>query len=338
MASRKKRKQGQKEPKGITKSEIIVYIANKGETTITDIKTHLKSEKNIGNKKNIKKHLSDLVNEGIINIKKAEKRGLSDTYYIEKTFSQFKTVFNFINDFYRPLFLKSKYAMDMINNDDFLVYGFVNIIKEFVSELQKIYDDNYINKLIEKLKRNGEYIDEYAEEFKESIENLKNNLKGYNIDNINDFNDFQDLLLTSTPEAFHIIKVLINLIFPDKQRNEMLNIISTSPMAMDYFLNLKSADRIFLFIRIIGFYLLTLVSDKNKISLLKKLPENKSKIENNPMSFISQILDNQNIKNDNPLLTILRSYFIVDSFNGNVVKNEYSNTFLKEILLPKVVK
>jgi hypothetical protein len=51
MASRKKRKQGQKEPKGITKSEIIVYIANKGETTITDIKTHLKSEKNIGNKK-----------------------------------------------------------------------------------------------------------------------------------------------------------------------------------------------------------------------------------------------------------------------------------------------
>lgn len=109
-------------------------------------------------------------------------------------------------------------------------------------------------------------------------------------------------------------------------------------MAMDYFLNLKSADRIFLFIRIIEFYLPTLVSDKNKISLLKKFPENKSKIENNPKSFISQILDNQNIKTDNPLLTILRSYFIVDSFNGNVVKNEYSNTFLKEILLPKVGK
>jgi len=56
------------------------------------------------------------------------------------------------------------------------------------------------------------------------------------------------------------------------------------------------------------------------------------------MSFIPQILDNQNIINDNPLLTILHSYFIVDSLNGNVVENEYSNTVQKEILLPKVIQ
>jgi len=329
MASRKKRKQGQKEPIGNTKSEIIVYIADKGETTITDIKTYLLSEKNIRNKKNIKyQHLSNLVKEEKINIKKAEKRGLSDTYYIEKTFSQFKTVFNYLNDFYRPLFLKSKYAIDTINSHEFLIYGFINIIKEFVSELQKISDDNYINKLIEKLKRNGEYV----EEVKESIENLKNDLKEYNI---NDFNDFQDLLLTSTPEAFHIIKVLINLIFPEKQKSEMLNIISTSPMAMDYFLNLKSADRFYLFLIIIRFYIKALFSDNNKISSIK---QNQSESKKDTMSFIPQILDNQNIINDNPLLTILRSYFIVDSFNGNLVKNKYSDAVLNEILLPKVIQ
>jgi len=56
------------------------------------------------------------------------------------------------------------------------------------------------------------------------------------------------------------------------------------------------------------------------------------------MSFISQILSIQNVVNDNPLLTVLRSYFIVDSLNGNIVENEYSNTVLKEILLPKVIQ
>jgi len=56
------------------------------------------------------------------------------------------------------------------------------------------------------------------------------------------------------------------------------------------------------------------------------------------MPFITQILNIQNVMNDNPLLTILHSYFIVDSLNGNVVENEYSDAVLKEILLPKVIQ
>jgi len=331
MASRKKRKQGQKEPIGNTKSEIIVYIADKGETTITDIKTYLLSEENIRNKKNIKyQHLSNLVNEGIINIKKAEKRGLSDSYYIEKTFSQFKTVFNFINDFYRPLFLKSKYSMDMINNDDFLIYGFINIIKEFVSELPKISDEKNFNEFIEnieKTKRNGED--------QEITEDFKNDLKRSNID---DILEFLISLVDSTPKIWLIVKLLIKSIFPEKHKSEMLNIISTSPMAMDYFLNLKSANRMHLFSIIFNFYIQALSSDNNKILLIEQIIQNPSEFKKDPMSFISQILDNQNIINDNPLLTILRSYFIVDSFNGNLVKNKYSDAVLKEILLPKVVK
>jgi len=42
--------------------------------------------------------------------------------------------------------------------------------------------------------------------------------------------------------------------------------------------------------------------------------------------------------NDNPLLTILRSYFIVDSFNANIVENEYSHRILTKILLPQVIQ
>jgi hypothetical protein len=49
MAVSKRRRQSQREPKGVTKSKIIVYISDKGEVTITDIRTHLRNEKNIRN-------------------------------------------------------------------------------------------------------------------------------------------------------------------------------------------------------------------------------------------------------------------------------------------------
>ena len=61
MAIRKRRKTSQREPIGDTKSSIIVHISEKEKATITDIREHLRSEKNIRNIKVIRKHLSDLV-------------------------------------------------------------------------------------------------------------------------------------------------------------------------------------------------------------------------------------------------------------------------------------
>ena len=88
MANRKKRRPIQREPIGNTKSEILIYIANNDNATITDIRRYLRNERNIRNIKVIRKHLSDLVLHNIISIKKAERRGLSDIYYLEKTVSQ----------------------------------------------------------------------------------------------------------------------------------------------------------------------------------------------------------------------------------------------------------
>ena len=346
MVTRKRRMPSQREPVGNTKSEIVVYISNDDRATITDIRAYLRNEKNIRNIKVLRKHLSDLVSEQVISIKKAERRGLSDTYYIEKTFSSFKSIFNYLNDFYKPLFLRSKYARELIFSDDFLVYGILNIGIEVFKDLIRLKDENKFNEMIEKAKRNGE--DVSSKEIKESVESLKNRL------NSNEIQDFENYLLNTkaenlisfmdnyfkntTLDSKSILNLLIKSIFPEKQRNEMLQIISTSPMAMDYFLNLKSVDRMYLFVNIMVFYLRTLFVDQDKISLIYKFKENQSELRNNPLSLISGLLSIQNVLNDNPLLTILRSYFIVDSFNGNVVDNEYSNSVLKEILLPKVIQ
>ena len=346
MATRKKRAPRDREPVGNTKSEIVVYISNNDMATITDIRAYLRKEKNIRNVKVLRKHLSDLVIENIISIKKAERRGLSDLYYIKRSFSQFKTVFNFLNDFYKPLFLRSKYAKELIFSDDFLVYGIMNIGIEVFKDLITLRDEDKFNEMIEKTKRNGE--DVSVKETKEIIENMKNHLSGYNVV------DIEDYLGNTRPEDLipiinnlneeqpidlkPILSTAINSIFPDKQRNEMLQIISSSPMAMDYFLNLRSVDRTYLSLTILRFYLGSLFLDSEKASLINLFNKGNSTFESNPMSFISRILSIQNVLNDNPLLTILRSFFIVDSFNGNIVDNEYSESVLKEVLLPKVIQ
>jgi hypothetical protein len=346
MATRKRRIPSQREPVGNTKSEIVVYISNGDGATITDIRAYLRNEKNIRNIKVLRKHLSDLVTDSIISIKKAERRGLSDTYYIERSFSSFKTVFNFLNDFYKPLFLRSKYAKELIFSDDFLIYGVANIGIEVFKDLIQLRDEDKFNEMIEKAKRNGE--DVSSKEIRDMIEKMKSQLSGYNVQDIKDYlpnarpedliSSIGDLIEDQHIDIKPILSTVINSIFPDKQRSEMIQIISTSPMAMDYFLNLRSADRTYLFVTILRFYLGSLFMDTEKAQLVNLFNNDNSIFENNPMSFISRMLSIQNVLNDNPLLTILRSYFIVDSFNGNIVNNEYSNSVLKEILLPKVTQ
>ena len=238
MTTRKRRRPSQREPIGNTKSDIVVYISNNDEATITNIRAYLRNEKNIRNIKVLRKHLSDLVADSIIGIKKAERRGLSDVYYIERSFSSFKTVFNFLNEFYKPLFLRSKYAKELIFSDDFLIYGVANIGIEVFKDLIQLRDENKFNEMIEKAKRNGE--DVSSKDIKEMIERMKDQLSSYNVLDIKDYlsnarpedliSTIGDFIKDQHIDIKAILSKMINSIFPEKQRNEMLQIISTSPI------------------------------------------------------------------------------------------------------------
>jgi hypothetical protein len=109
----------------------------------------------------------------MLSIKKSERIGLSELYYIEKSFSEFEAVFNYLNEFYKPVFLKSKYAKELIFRDDFIVYGFINIGIEIFRDLITLSNEDKFQELVEKAKRNGE--DVFIKETKEMIENMKIN-------------------------------------------------------------------------------------------------------------------------------------------------------------------
>ncbi len=356
---RKKRKAGQKDPLFDTKSSIIVFIAEKENVTIADIREYLRNEKNIKNIKNIRNHIKDLVDKNIIKVKKSEKRGMNDFYYIDKTFSSFKNSFNFITDFYKITFLESKYAKEVIFDEKFFVSGIVNIIKESYKETFKYLENLIYNNEQEEMsyeyddksdeddvpyendrsdKYNKPNYRKISEEEKKLINELKDDLTNINFDEIKNEMDKINLDLEEILSNNHdnIFQKFIYLLFPESQRREMLNIISTSPEAMNFFLNLKMINKPYLLANIFRFYLSSIISDRNKLPILDKISKKDPEVQNDPENYIKTLFDTSKVINDNPILTILKSFFIVDSFNDNIVKNDYSKSVLMNILFPKV--
>jgi hypothetical protein len=343
MAVRKRRKPIQREAVGKTKSDVLIFMLSNNECTITDVRRYLRNEKNIRNVKGVRKHISDLVSENLIKIKKAERRGLGDIYYAERTFTDFRNIFNFLQSFYRPPFLRTKYAKEMISEDDFFLYGMVNIAREIFTELIKLTDERHFNDLIEKAKRNGEDIPEAEisyEKIKKAferydIEGISKSLKEIKVEEIIDY--LKESFVSDKNINFNaILTTMLQSLFPDAQRDEIINIISASHSSLDYFLNLRSAGRYYFFVNVIRFYLSAMFVDKDKNALMKGIAEDDSVLERDFMSSILKLSTMENVLNDDPLSVILRSYFVVDAFNGNIVENEYSTKTLKDILIPKV--
>ncbi len=101
---------------------------------------------------------------------------------MEKSFSEFKSIFNYLNNFYRPLFLSSKYANELIFSDDFLIYSLIHIGIGVFSDLLKLSDEDKFKEFVKKAKRNSE--DVFVIETKVMVKITEIQLKNYDIDEL----------------------------------------------------------------------------------------------------------------------------------------------------------
>ncbi len=94
------------------------------------------------------------------------------------------------------------------------------------------------------------------------------------------------------------------------------------------------------FANLLGFFIGIFKVDLTKkiaVQNFNLITKNKGNIQTIIEDFI-QIISTKNIVNDNPLLTTLKAYFIIDALNGKIIENEYSKKVLNDILMPKVKK
>jgi hypothetical protein len=344
MAGRKKRQPSNKEAVGKTKSQILLFIADNQRCDYTRIREFLRSNLNIRNQKVIRGHLSGLISKDLIK-KETRGKGIDNVYFISDNFSAFRGCFNFLHVNHFSLdFLKTRYAKDLIPGDDFFIYALINIFKDiFVNLYEVISDDKASNDLLNQYfketndSKNLEMMKQKIEEMRNlDIQSYINGIKTKSPEEIIDF------LLTFFVEIKldkkYIISLLSN-IFPNDARKNITNIILSSPTAMDFFLNLTNQNKIIFFGVLLRFFLGELFVDHNKVQIIESFNKLKEKkLESEVMNLIPAFFNMSNVLNDNPMFTILRAYFIIDSMNNNVIENEYSRETLSKILIPEVKK
>ncbi len=341
MGKRKKRNPSQREPIGRAKSKILLYIAQKKECDYTEIREYLRSSLNIRNQSGIRKHINELLEQGLIR-KETQGKGKSNLYYLDAEFTSFKKTFNFINENDLSIdFLKTAYVREIIKRNDFFLSGLINIIKTVVMEFIEIaLDENKLNELLAEYKKE-ENDPKKVESMLSQIASMRAQIMDPGLQQ-----DF-DSLKNKTPEEIvdftaenmniskEFISGTVNLLFSDPLK--IIGLISSSPSAMDYFLNLKNQNKMFLAVVFLRFFLSTSYFDPEKYALLLKY--NKSpKVEDTAelSKIIHEISDMSNVLNDNPIVKVLESFFVFDTINGKIAENDYTKEALSKILLPQV--
>lgn len=339
-AQRRRRMPSQKEPIGKTKSEILLFIANNQNCMLTDIRTFLRDNLNIRNQKGIRDHVSELLSEKLIQ-KVAQGKGMGDKYYIENTFSAFRNCFNYLHtNNFSDGFLETGFVKDALLSNDFFFFGLVNLIKElFYDMIFTFSNEQKFSEIVKEACKEGAS--------KDQIDNMKKQVDKFKESNYEEFvlgikNKTPEELIIFAQEMFQfpikeILVSIVNEMFTQNQKEEIINILSTSPSAMDYFLNLRTENKLMFLTVILRFFIGIVFVDPSKVDIVNSF-NNLEKESNHAqaLSLMKEIVSTKNIVNNNPILTTLKAHFILDAVNGKTIKNEYSTKTLSKILIPEV--
>ena len=133
----KKRARGERESVGAVKAAILLYLADNGEKTYTDIRIHLRDRYGIVTGKIARTHLRDLSDErGLGLLDKAKNGdGKADSYKIKDGFASLKRVHNFLKAHgSEGLLMKTCYFLDETGSLDFLISVKMNFLRNATAQ------------------------------------------------------------------------------------------------------------------------------------------------------------------------------------------------------------
>ncbi len=137
MGSRS-RARGEKEPKGRTKTAILLFLAENGESTFTEIREYLQEQYNIRSTKDVKLHLNDLAADDRLALieKVSHGSGNANSYRIREGFNSLKRLHNYLDvQGMVPHLMKTKYFIDYTDSKDFDTKVRTNISRNSLLEL-----------------------------------------------------------------------------------------------------------------------------------------------------------------------------------------------------------
>jgi hypothetical protein len=151
------RARGDREPKGRTKSAILLFLADSGECTFTQVRSHLQEQLNIRSTKDVKLHLAGLsADDGLALLEKiSHGSGNANSYRIRGGFNCLKRLHKYLDEQgLVPALMKTKYFLDYTNSREFDTEIRTNITRNSLLELYEGMLDDRGHERIMALLRN----------------------------------------------------------------------------------------------------------------------------------------------------------------------------------------
>ncbi len=334
MATRS-RARGDKEPKGKTKAAILLYLADNGERTFTQIREHLHEQCNIRSTKDVKIHLADLSSDDRLALIERVPHGTgnANSYRIRGGFNGLKRLHNYLNaSGLVPAFMRTRYFLEFTDSRDFETKARTNITRNSLLELYEgLLDDRGYERI-------RALLDGIEESDRAAIAGWMARVRAGDRDDplSGSFLAVVDLLKEGDIDRLgEIFLGLVELIREKRGREDLLEFFAlmselgvtadelkmvraarqVSPGALDYMLNSSRNNRMFppnVFLAYV-------------YSLILQAPPGETPEGLPPVDFTRYrryVAAMPRRSGDSPLALVVRSLFIADMINGRLVSDE----------------
>lgn len=133
----KSRSRGDKEPVGRTKAVILLFLADRGESTFTELREHLAENYNIRNPKDLRIHLNDLSDTGKLDliVKASNGNGNACSYRLKDGSCSLKKLYNYLNAHgLGPELMRTKHFREFTSSLDFFITVKINLVNSILSD------------------------------------------------------------------------------------------------------------------------------------------------------------------------------------------------------------
>ncbi|WP_424358208.1 hypothetical protein [Methanocella sp. MCL-LM] len=336
MAS-KTRARGEREPTGRTKAAILLYIADNGERTFTEIREHLQERHNIKSSKDVKLHLADLSSDERLALleKVTHGSGIANSYRIRSGFNSLKRLHNFLNEYgLVPALMKTKYFVEYTSSKSFDTRMRTNIVRNSLMELTETIHDNRgyekIKVLLQAAGDDQEKILAWVDRVRASDRDdplsgsfmaIGDMMREGDIDQLGDI--FTGIVRLLASEDFFAL--MEDLIIPPYQRDMVIAVRRYSPSALDYLLNSSRNNPLFPPNIFLAYAFSEILEAPGENFMAGRLPD----IDFAPLRRYSKALPR--LTSEPPIGLIARSLFISDMVQGKLAVEEVPGETLKLI-------
>lgn len=339
------RQRGEREPTGRTKLAILLYLADHGECTFTQIRSHLQEQYNIKSTKDVKIHLNDLASDDRLALiaKVSHGNGNANSYHIREGFNSMKKLHNYLDGQDAvPALMKTCYFRDYTASVDFETKVRANIVRNSMLELYDgILDFHGFEKIKSALSnidqadraamiawmdciRAGDREDILSGSFLAMVDVMKEG----DIDRLgNIFTDIVRLMRAEKTDDMRreFFALMSELSYPEGQRELVYAARRFSPGTLGYLLNSSKNNRMFppnIFLAYVFSLILQMPGENYVPDSLPQINIGRYRRYAATVPQISSV---------SPIVLVSRSLFIADMIQGRLVVDEVPEETLRLI-------